>query len=173
MSINVPRCRHGTTTRTGFTPPETSELPASPAPSQDIWVRSATAGSGLRSTAEWHPCAGCCASTSSFGIEDWRTLVSSTTLRRTADLRPRMEAAAEAVATQTRGCFQVGGCPRVSLVVFADADTAYYTYNGHGAIVFRVHFNPSNYSDAVVHELSHASQFHGVGGDSGERNAAP
>ena len=110
------------------------------------------------------------------GIKDWRTLVCEhNAWPDPPDLRPRMEAAAEAVATQNpRLLPESAAAHRVSLVVFADADTAYYTYNGHGAIVFRVDFNPGDYSDAVVHELSHALlEFHRVGATPGSENAAP
>jgi hypothetical protein len=160
---------------TGFTPPETSELPASPAPWQDVWVGGNAQGVVFEVMRNGIPVR-VLRKYKQLGIKDWRTLVCEhNAWPDPPDLRPRMEAAAAAVATQNpRVLPESAAAHRVSLVVFADADTAYYTYNGHGAIVFRVDFNPGDYSDAVVHELSHALlEFHRVGATPGSENAAP
>ena len=161
--------------RAGFTSPKTSKLPASPAPWNDVWVGGneqgvvfevARNGIAVRVLRKY----------GQLGIKDWRTLVCGHDVwPNLPELRGRMEAAAAAVAAQNpRVIPDSAAAHRVKLVVFADSDTAYYVYKGSGAILFRTDFKPGDYTDAVVHELSHGLfEFHRVGATSGAPSAVP
>ena len=115
----------------------------SPAPWQDVWVGGNAQGVVFEVMRNGIPVR-VLRKYEQLGIKDWRTLVCDhDTWPDLPDLRARMEAAAEAVAAQNpRVIPESAAAHRVSLVVFADSDTAYYAYNGHGAIVFRVDFKP-------------------------------
>ena len=161
--------------RAGFTPPKTSKLPASPAPWHDVWVGGDAQGVVFEVVRDGIPVR-VLRKYGQLGIKGWRTLVCEhNAWPDPPDLRTRMEAAAAAVATQNpRVLPEPAAAHRVALVVFADAETAYYAHKKRGAIVFRIDFNPGDYNGAVVHELSHGLfEFHRVGATPGSENAAP
>ncbi|MDH3445534.1 MAG: hypothetical protein OEN50_16530, partial [Deltaproteobacteria bacterium] len=150
-------------------------MPTNPAPWHDVWVGDNQQGVVFEVVSGGIP-ARVLRTYKQLGIVNWRALV----CERDAwpdlpDLRTRMEAAAAAVGTQnTRVIPEPAAAHRVQLVIFADFDTAYYVYKGHGAIVFHVDLNPGNFNDVVVHELSHGLfEFHRVGETPRAEIAAP